>query len=98
MLLGAEACERKNPKTPELSPIADDVIAWGSIGSLVSLVYICRLYVVWQNYKYRKDIPANCPDFIWIIQILTSRFLKYPDFIWIIQIFNFQTSDILCEI
>ena len=31
-----------NPKTPKLSPMADD--ARGGIGSLVSLVYICILY------------------------------------------------------
>ena len=30
----------KNLKTPKLSPMADDAITWGGIGSLVSLVYI----------------------------------------------------------
>ena len=31
----------KNPKTPILSPMADNAITRGGIGSLVSLVYIC---------------------------------------------------------
>ena len=31
----------KNPKTPKFSPMADDTITQGSIGSLVSLVCIC---------------------------------------------------------
>ena len=31
----------KNPKTPKLSPIADDAITRGGIGGLGSLVYIC---------------------------------------------------------
>ena len=30
----------KNPKTPNLSPMADDAITWGGIGGLGSLVYI----------------------------------------------------------
>ena len=32
-----------NPKTPELSPMADDAIPRGGIGGLGSLVYICGL-------------------------------------------------------
>ena len=32
---------RQNPKTPKLSPMADDSITQGSIGGLGSLVYIC---------------------------------------------------------
>ena len=35
----------KNPKTPKLIPIADDANTWGGIGGLVSLVYICELYL-----------------------------------------------------
>ena len=31
----------KNPKPPKLSSMADDAITRGSIGSLVSLMYIC---------------------------------------------------------
>ena len=31
----------KNPKTPNLSPMADDAIIQGGIGSLVSPLYIC---------------------------------------------------------
>ena len=34
----------KNPKTTKLSPMAEDAIAQGGIGSLVSLVYICAKY------------------------------------------------------
>ena len=34
----------KNPKTPKLSPIADNAITRGGLGSLVSLVYICDCY------------------------------------------------------
>ena len=33
----------KNPKSPKLSPMADNAITRGGIGSLVSLVYICEL-------------------------------------------------------
>ena len=33
----------KNPKTPKLSPIADDTITRGNIGSPVSLVYSCGI-------------------------------------------------------
>ena len=31
----------KNPKTPKFSPMADNAITLGGIGSLVSLLYIC---------------------------------------------------------
>ena len=33
----------KNPKTPKLSPMADDTITRGGIGSFISLVYISAL-------------------------------------------------------
>ena len=33
----------KNPKTPKLSPMADDTMTRGGIGGLGSLVYICVL-------------------------------------------------------
>ena len=32
---------RKNPKTPKMSPMADDAITRGGKGSLVSPLYIC---------------------------------------------------------
>ena len=34
----------KNPKTPKLSPMADDAITRGGIGSLGYLMYICAVH------------------------------------------------------
>ena len=36
-------CGRQKPKDPKLSPMADDAITQGFIGSLVSPLYICGL-------------------------------------------------------
>ena len=34
-------CDRQKPEDPKLSPMTDEAITWGGIGSLVSALYIC---------------------------------------------------------
>ena len=49
----------KNPKTPNLSPMADDAITQGGIGGLGSPVYIYGLDSIWSNFVYQSNATKH---------------------------------------
>ena len=73
-------CGRQKLKDPKLSPMADDAITQGGIGSLVSLVYICGDYI-YCNFdlfllQLRQDVADDkvlfgCLD-TWLVWKLTK--------------------------
>ena len=62
----------KNPKTPKLSPMAEDAITQGGIGSLVSLVYIC-------GYMRLSQEESGCIVFTFISFTKIAKFTTFSE-------------------
>ena len=96
----------KNPKTPKMSPLADDAIKQGGIGRLGSLVYICDLHTVpgmgwWSSKLLSCTINICMPSFFplemswaattaWVTVLPTAKKEKN-------QIISFYTPCTLCS-